>query len=661
MRPLCYAVLGVCAARWLVPVLFPYLDPDPHLQRFLAISLGRFPTLAYLTIGVAYLVPYAILGVVIYFQFARAGGPVCTAPEVCARDVRRRAWLRRTVAVGLITALVGLAYANRFTADDAYISFRYARNLVEGAGLVYNPGERVEGYTNFLWVLLVAAGMRLGADPVRWAQFLGLVCFAGTLYATYRSARLLLPGVRWAWVAVFLVGTQFSVLSFATGGLETSLQTFLLALAWGLVFAKCGTGFPAGQRRGEWRMLDLLALSLVLAAGVLTRMDFAVFAGVLAASAGLSLWTTVRRNASSTALLGCLQPRRPNVGPAFQPVSDAVLGRKLLVLLLPAAVMVGVWLVWKGFYYGETLPNTYFAKNPGPGAAHFGLTYVWDFCKTYRYPLPGIVFLVGAVPLVRARHVLLGGVAGVILWAAYLVRMGGDFIEFRLLVPIVPLFVLGVLWTATRFSWSRRVYLPVFLAVWMAYGSLHHARTFGWVENRAEPVAHLKWQTENALWAEAGKELHRLFAGEQVIIATTVAGILPYYAGLTTLDMHGLTDATLARQGRIVSNRPGHKRFVGTDYLRQRGVNLVIGHPKIEPAAALDELPAEQLASCIQATDLPAEATLLAIPITARHVLLVWYLTPHPAIDRAIEREGWRTFVVSPVAKRDSPRARPRR
>ncbi len=56
----------------------------------------------------------------------------------------------RRVALGAaIAALTALAWRNRFVQDDAFISFRYARHLVEGHGLVWNPGERVEGYTNF--------------------------------------------------------------------------------------------------------------------------------------------------------------------------------------------------------------------------------------------------------------------------------------------------------------------------------------------------------------------------------------------------------------------------------------------------------------------------------------------------------------------------------
>src|SRR3989442_1472314 len=64
------------------------------------------------------------------------------------------------VALFLLTAML-FAYNVRlgyFLGDDSFISFRYARHLAAGRGLVWNPGERVEGYTNFLWVILMAGG-----------------------------------------------------------------------------------------------------------------------------------------------------------------------------------------------------------------------------------------------------------------------------------------------------------------------------------------------------------------------------------------------------------------------------------------------------------------------------------------------------------------------
>ena len=82
------------------------------------------------------------------------------------------------VPVVLIAGVVD-AIAIRWTCDDAFISFRYARNLVRGHGLVFNPGEAVEGYTNFLWTLGLALGMILDIDPIDWACLFGLASWLG--------------------------------------------------------------------------------------------------------------------------------------------------------------------------------------------------------------------------------------------------------------------------------------------------------------------------------------------------------------------------------------------------------------------------------------------------------------------------------------------------
>jgi len=76
--------------------------------------------------------------------------------EIRAR--RRERWLIAVVAATVILAFLFGAIQRFLVCDDAFISFRYARHLAEGQGLVWNPEERVEGYTNFLWVLVLAAG-----------------------------------------------------------------------------------------------------------------------------------------------------------------------------------------------------------------------------------------------------------------------------------------------------------------------------------------------------------------------------------------------------------------------------------------------------------------------------------------------------------------------
>src|SRR5437762_4060818 len=69
--------------------------------------------------------------------------------------------------------VLNMVRVGAFTVDDAYISYRYARNFARGLGLVYNPGERIEGYTNFLWTLLIGFGFKLHLDPEAVAKILG--------------------------------------------------------------------------------------------------------------------------------------------------------------------------------------------------------------------------------------------------------------------------------------------------------------------------------------------------------------------------------------------------------------------------------------------------------------------------------------------------------
>src|SRR5439155_1651061 len=87
-----------------------------------------------------------------------------------------RGWSVARLALALALLAVGILSRARYfdwcIHDDAFISFRYARNLVRGTGLVMNPGERVEGISNFLWTLLSVPVLALGKDPARAAQVL---------------------------------------------------------------------------------------------------------------------------------------------------------------------------------------------------------------------------------------------------------------------------------------------------------------------------------------------------------------------------------------------------------------------------------------------------------------------------------------------------------
>jgi hypothetical protein len=122
--------------------------------------------------------------------------------------------------------------------DDAYITFRYARNLAEGLGLVYNPGEWVLGTTAPLWALLLAGGYRLGFHDLPWlATIVSAVCDAGTaVLLAWLAVRLGL-----SMVGSILVGLVWPInpmsVAFATSGMETSVFVFLALAALTLAVA----------------------------------------------------------------------------------------------------------------------------------------------------------------------------------------------------------------------------------------------------------------------------------------------------------------------------------------------------------------------------------------------------------------------------------------
>ncbi|MBI1797672.1 MAG: hypothetical protein HYR74_11565 [Candidatus Eisenbacteria bacterium] len=304
----------------------------------------------------------------------------------------------RAVFVATLLALLGLAWINRFVQDDAFIVFRYAQHLAAGIGPVFNPGERVEGYTCPLFMVLVAAAMHGGMDPVVAAQTIGFMACLGSLLGAFALARRLGCDRAQAWLAVVLLGTNYTFSAYATGGLETQLQTALATLS--LVI---GAGALTQPRP---RAAALAAFSTFAGLAVLTRLDSALLVTPIA----LVLLAHARGRSAA-----------------------------LAALIVPGALLVGAWLVWESRYYGTLLPNTFHAKVGAHASWARGLFYLFQFVTSYW--LEAVLVLAlwvwrDGLAGGRPARVLLGTLA---LWLAYLVAIGGDFMEFRMLVPALPI------------------------------------------------------------------------------------------------------------------------------------------------------------------------------------------------------------------------------
>ena len=298
-----------------------------------------------------------------------------------------------------------------FLCDDAFISFRYASNLVEGNGLVFNPGEYVEGYTNFLWVLELAAIWAVfDAPPYQVAPWLSVGYTIATIAAMlWWIARLPSLGNRRlvGWMALGLVCSSATIAVWTSaGGLETRQFTFFIVAAVVLLTVH-------GKR--SWA---LVLASLSLAGAELTRPE-----GLLLAVCCIG-WYAVQRLVREGKI-------------------SAALVREILLLAGPFAAVAAAHYLFRYAYYGEWLPNTYYAKHIQPWYES-GFRYLWSAAlETGLYLLVPLAYVA-----LRVRWRLYGDISFALVLLlvaahmAYLMPVGGDHFEYRPLDFYWPLLAL---------------------------------------------------------------------------------------------------------------------------------------------------------------------------------------------------------------------------
>ncbi len=364
----------------------------------------------------------------------------------------RFAWA--AIVVAALAALVVGWHEFFFLTDDAFIEFRYASNAMAGRGLVWNPPpfRPVEGYTSFLWVVLLWLVWAVtGAPPPDSAGPLSLAFGAGSLLLAVRFvARMELPGrlgrARLGLLALVLVGilSNRTFLTWLSSGLETALFNFCFTL-W-----VC-EALTAPAKRGRWWGARVAAAAALTA---LTRPD-----GALAVAGTIVL--VLHAYASQRRL------------------------REGLVSLAPLLAVVA-HVAWRRATYGEWVPNTYFAKHvrpwPESGArylASFVLEYgVWVWAAAaVAWIVRAVARLARGLPSERAAWLEPAvPVALVVAHAAYYTFViGGDHFEYRVYSVLVPLLYVSMAWLAARLTERPAIACGLVLAFVLA------AQPIGWV------------------------------------------------------------------------------------------------------------------------------------------------------------------------------------
>ena len=520
----------------------------------------------------------------------------------------------------LFMALVIFAASRAFLLDDAFISLRYAENFAQGEGLVFNPGEAVEGYTNFLWTLLLSLPFWLGLDPLLFTHILSLTLLAGTLALTYQLAERILGSARLSLLAVATLGLLNGASAFGTSGLETQLLTFLTVASLGLAL------------RESLAPRHAFLLSLTSAAAVMTRPD----AAIMALAWGLIALWRARRTERFAQILA--------------------------LLILPAALLGALWAFFKLSFYGDLLPNTYYAKLGGTSDLMWGLEYLWAFSlATLLLPM-ALLSPLWRKPPDRARTPQASNLRA--LWFVLLLHtivvalVGGDFMHFRFMVPLMPVMVILILQSLAN-QVGRAVLVGASLVLW-GYLSPAALTEAAGIEDISTLEGHL--HTPHQDWVGVGKHLrYDLPDRSDVRIATTAAGAIPYYSKLPTLDMLGLTDAEVAHHGDLFEAQRNHTRIAPFRLLKEQGVNLMLGQPWLRRPSPkrryrFGHLRNFNVFKTLKSIRLPPRTRIVEIPLGPRRVLVALYLTPHPHIESLIESRRWRAYDLT-AGRHKSPSA----
>jgi arabinofuranosyltransferase len=554
---------------------------------------------------------------------------------------------RLTIALAAlpVTVLVVMGYQRRWVTEDAFISLRVVDQILAGNGPIFNTGERVEAYTHPLWVALLALWELAGLPATYGAVILGILCSAGGLVAAEAASLRLVRQFRQQRavarqaVVIPLGALVFVALpvvwDFVTSGLESGLGFGWLGLSYLLLVRSATT---TGDSR------PTVLTGFVLGLGVLVRPDLAVFSIGFFAALAVAEWSVSRR----------------------------VAGDRLVAAALAGVALPLAYQIFRMGYFATLVPNTALAKEAGLSHWSQGWVYLGDFVGTYQLWVPLLPLLVWwsvllAAPLRRRDAVLIAvlatPVASALVHAVYVVRVGGDFMHGRFLLP--TLFALLLPLMLVELPLPRRAASPAWLAlpaaavvlVWatvaptlrVAYwerisddGLADERSVYTENSGRANPITlddyldmRQSWPRDGLAWQARAEQQARVLivdAAEyplladvapeaQVVVLGWNVGLAGFAAGIDVhvADRLGLADPIASRLRLERRTRPGHEKELPVVWAVARFSDATPPADAVSVAAAREAIECGELRAVLTAVTEP-----LSVERFLKNVRLSW-------------------------------------
>ncbi|MBN1272682.1 MAG: hypothetical protein JXB26_10485 [Candidatus Aminicenantes bacterium] len=441
-----------------------------------------------------------------------------------------------------------------WTSDDAYISFRYAEHLSSGQGLTFNSGEKVEGYSNFLWVCLLAGFKIIGLSPLLMSKLLSFLFSVFLLVIVFRTVRLFKGSPPAAATAAAVLACSTSLAYYGMSGLETVFYTLLLTLSLYLS-QKCLMNFSL-------KTYVFLFTALIMAA--FTRPEGILFPAVAV------VYFFARRILEKE-------------GSSF----SIIIGVPLAGFLL-----YGGFLALRLLYFGKLFPNTFYAKPAGTFVSYAGNAFLDNVISGL---LSGSFFLFAFFFLVLKKKAVVPCIFPLLLCAGQVLFLSyaGDWMAFgRFLLPILPItlimtFILASGSVKGPFDHKgRSSRLIAYLVVFFLFAGINIFQTAGAVRSRdVYPYLVMK----STRLRDLGMYLRNHYP-KNTLLALRRQGAVPYYSQMQTADILGLTDAGAAqiiyREKDIIQRNKAL-----ADYIlgRKPGLILLFSSSRLHTGQVLDK------------------------------------------------------------------------
>ena len=473
--------------------------------------------------------------------------------------------------IALSFVLIYLSNQVNFIQDDSYISFRFVKNFVQGNGLVFNPGEKVEGYTNLLWVLLLSIfyAMKMNIESI--SQYLSMGFGILVLFQTYKISSLIeikedskkgktsdSSSYLFNFIPVILLVLTGAYNFWAISGMETCMF---------IAYVLAGIFYYIKNKNSETPNY-LFALFIFLAS--LTRPEGLYFFGLVIIH---KVFISIKNNKAGF-------------------IKD-IFSKNNLITYAVYLVPTGLFILWRLSYYGYPFPNTAYAKT-GFSSAYFDAG--WIYFKNFfaAYMLYGIVF---ALPLYLLRkkenffEISLMYLL-TLAYCVYIILVGGDVLkQFRFFLPILPyiyiLFGKFLEDIMLKMKSKSSAGVAIALAITIAIGIFNY--------NSQKEAIKKDVETENGLvekmkLAGAWFNKKQTQLGRPLVLAATTIGAVSYFSDVVVIDMLGLTDETIAHkplQVPEVSALPLNwkERKYNAEYVLSRKPDYMYFSTGIKPSA----------------------------------------------------------------------------